>query len=427
VRPGDVSLLGVGKSFRTFRSEWQRVASWFGVPAQPRADHWVLREASLTIGSGEALGVAGPNGAGKSTLAKLVTGIMRPTEGAVRVAGRVAAILELGTGFHPELTGRQNVINAAGLMGHPRNAIMAALPGVEAFADVGEYFDLPIRVCSSGMQMRIAFSVATAFRPDVLIVDEALAVGDAEFKARCYERIAAFRAAGTTLILISHSMEDLVKHCARGILIRAGRIELDATSREVANRYLELTSVRPRTRAPESEVMSTLSTQVEKYHERRGYRRDEHRFGAGGARILDYELDAGGNAYPTIVESGCRVILRMTVAFDRDVRGPVFGFLLKTIDGVFLYGTNSNQGNVGRPLPENVPSGSAVECEFEIPMGLNHGDYLLSLGVSEAHEGGTLNALDRRYDSILVSVHRPPGLWGIVDMGGVFRLRRLDH
>ena len=180
-----MSLLCVqdlGKAFRAYRSEWQRFARWFGIPAKPSEEHWVLRHVNFDIQPGEAIGIIGHNGAGKSTLLKMITGTLQATEGYMQVNGRIAAILELGMGFNHELTGRQNVFHAAGLMGFSVEQIQQTIPDIEAFAEIGEYFDEPVRTYSSGMQMRVAFSVATAFRPEILIIDEILAVGDISFQ-----------------------------------------------------------------------------------------------------------------------------------------------------------------------------------------------------------------------------------------------------
>ncbi|HEY4138750.1 MAG TPA: Wzt carbohydrate-binding domain-containing protein, partial [Casimicrobiaceae bacterium] len=321
---------------------------------------------------------------------------------------------------------RENAQRAAGLMGYGYAAIAATMPAIEEFAGIGDYFDQPIRTCSSGMQMRVAFSVATAFRPDILIVDEALAVGDASFKARCYERIAGFRRSGSTLVLVSHSMEDIVKHCTRALLVHRGRLARIGSPREVANLYLDLMASRPETAGTMERVATKLSTETERYGERFGYRAQEHRFGSGGARIIDFVLSEDGVEYPAMIKADRTFSVRMSVRFDRNVRRPVFGILVKTIDGLFLYGTNSELSNCGAPIPPLVHAGAVVECEFEIPAAINSGDYLLSLGISERLESSELEALDRRYDSILMNVFHASGFWGLADMKASFQTIRID-
>ena len=235
---GKLVVSNVSKAYKRYPGKWARVLEW--LTGKPRHDKtWVLQDINFTIHPGEAVGIVGVNGAGKSTLLKIITGTTQPTSGSVHIEGRVAALLELGMGFHPDFTGRQNVLMAGQLLGLRSDEIAACMPAIEAFAEIGDYIERPVRTYSSGMQMRLAFSVATAVRPDVLIVDEALSVGDAYFQAKCYQRIAQFKEQGTTLLLVSHSPGDVVKHCERAIMLRNGCIELDGSSRAVTNRYLD--------------------------------------------------------------------------------------------------------------------------------------------------------------------------------------------
>jgi len=235
-----ITVTSLGKAYKLYPNRWARFAEW-AIPFS-KARHalkWVLSDLNFTINSGEAVGIVGINGAGKSTLLKLITGTSQPTTGSVHTNGRVAALLELGMGFHPDFTGRQNVFMACQLMGLHVDQINELMPAIESFAEIGDYIDQQVRVYSSGMQMRLAFSVATALRPDILIVDEALSVGDAFFQTKCYQRIIQFKEKGTTLLLVSHSVGDIVKHCERAILIKSGRIGQDGTSRLVTNLYLD--------------------------------------------------------------------------------------------------------------------------------------------------------------------------------------------
>ncbi len=213
-----------------------RVASWFSA-VPPQEETWILRDINFDVAQGEAVGIVGQNGAGKSTLLKMITGTLRPSEGYIRTHGRVAAILELGMGFNGELTGRQNVLHSAGLMGFTHAQISAAMDDIEAFAEVGEYFDKPMRVYSSGMQMRVAFSVATAFRPDILIVDEALSVGDAYFQHKSFDRIREFQRQGTSLLIVSHDKAAIQSLCDRAILLEQGRVLQDGQPQDIMDYY----------------------------------------------------------------------------------------------------------------------------------------------------------------------------------------------
>jgi ABC-2 type transport system ATP-binding protein/lipopolysaccharide transport system ATP-binding protein len=206
---------------------------------------WALREISFTVAGGETLGIVGRNGAGKSTLLKIIAGVLDPTTGSARVRGRVAPILELGTGFDMELTGRENVFLNALLLGHPRREIEQRLEEIVAFAELEQFVDSPLRSYSTGMVARLGFAVATAWIPDVLILDEVFAVGDTAFVQKCAERFARFRASGTTLLLVSHSPEVVEQNCSRCLWIDHGRLAADGAPGEVLARYLESASARP--------------------------------------------------------------------------------------------------------------------------------------------------------------------------------------
>ena len=222
---GTITVTELGKAYKQYLNRWSRLIEWLKSGHVKRHQlKWVLQDISFTVKAGEAVGIIGINGAGKSTLLKLITGTTLPTTGSVHMTGRVAALLELGMGFHPDFTGRQNAFMAAQLMGISNDEIVRQMPEVEAFAEIGEYIDQPVRVYSSGMQMRLAFSVATAMRPDILIVDEALSVGDAYFQHKSFDRIRQFQKAGTTLLIVSHDKAAIQSICDQAILLKAGRL-----------------------------------------------------------------------------------------------------------------------------------------------------------------------------------------------------------
>ncbi|MBK1649862.1 ABC transporter ATP-binding protein [Rhabdochromatium marinum] len=432
-----LSVRNLGKAYRRYDAEWQRVANWFGASHSPCQEHWTLRNIDFELNPGESLGIVGRNGAGKSTLLKIITGIVAPSEGQIELRspnpsdtqkGRIAAILELGMGFDLELTGRQNALHTAELMGFERAHVQAALPEIAAFADIGSYFDQPLRTYSTGMQARVAFAAVTAFRPDLLIVDEALSVGDAHFQAKCYERIAAFRAQGTSLILVTHAMSDVIVHCDRALLLRDGRLVGDDTPAHITNLYFDdlFGHSCPVTAAPavdpQPEGASTHSDfdtadARERFHTRPGYRKEEHRWGEGGAVILDYRIRAAEVEYPACIESGTMTEFAFRVQFERACASVVPGLLIKTLDGVFVYGANSlvvRSGRTGGPIA--VGTGARRVFRFRLPLALNGGDYLISFGISAGDQTETLIPLERRYDAVIVHVSRALPFWGLADL-----------
>lgn len=238
---GHIRVTGLGKAYKQYPNRWARLAEWL-IPFSPirHQQHWVLQDVEFEIAPGEAVGIVGANGAGKSTLLKMITGTTQPTQGKIELQGRVAALLELGMGFHPDFTGRQNAIMAGQLFGMQLEEIQALMPDIERFAEIGEAIDHPVRTYSSGMQMRLAFSVATARRPDILIVDEALSVGDAYFQHKSFARIRSFRKSGTTLLIVSHDRFAIQSICDSAILLKDGRVAMRGKPEPVLDYYLSL-------------------------------------------------------------------------------------------------------------------------------------------------------------------------------------------
>ncbi|QSX73648.1 ABC transporter ATP-binding protein [Lysobacter arenosi] len=360
---GELRVEGVGKAYRVWSSEWLRAANWFGLPAQPREEHWVLRDVSFSIAPGEAIGVIGQNGAGKSTLLKLITGTAQPTEGRVTRTGRVAAILELGMGFNPELTGRQNAFHSAGLMGYTQSQIEAAMQSIEDFAEVGEYFDEPVRTYSSGMQVRVAFAVATAFTPDLLIVDEALSVGDSYFQHKSFDRMRKFRDQGVSIMLVSHSLGDVKTLCDRVILLDKGEVLKDGTPDEVIDYYNALIARK------ENEKLS-----VEQRRDKDGWVMT--RSGNGKARVRSIKLvDAasGQNVSLAMVGQKLRLVLEAEVCVD--LPQLVLGFMLRDKQGHVIWGSNTWHTD---QIQEDVRAGEVVTYTLDFTCRLGPGSYSVS-------------------------------------------------
>ncbi|EAA7245440.1 ABC transporter ATP-binding protein [Salmonella enterica] len=425
-----IKVRNVGKAYKYYSSKWNRVIEKLLPGDKPQhSKKWVLKDISFTIKPGESVGIVGVNGAGKSTLLKLLTGTTQPTKGSIEIRGRVAALLELGMGFHPDFTGTQNVYMSGLMMGLSREDIERLLPEIEAFADIGDYINEPARIYSSGMLMRLAFAVATAARPDILIVDEALSVGDSRFQAKCYARIADFKKRGTTLLLVSHSAGDIVKHCERAIFLKDGDICMDGAARDVTNRYLDelfgkpgkAASNRTKNKGWSNDPAIKMSPEEisDVYHTRPGYRPEEYRWGQGGAKIIDYLIQSNGEDFPPSLIGNQQVDFIMKVIFEHDFDCVVPGLLIKTLDGLFLYGTNSFLASEGH---ENisVSRGDIRVFKFSIPVDLNSSGYLLSFGISEGNPQTDMTPLDRRYDSIILHVTRSMDFWGIIDLKATF-------
>ncbi len=358
-----MAVSGLGKAFREYRSEWQRMLSWFGVTIKPAAEHWVLRGVSFSVAPGEAIGIVGQNGAGKSTLLKLITGTLRATEGEVQINGRISAILELGMGFNPEFTGRQNAYHAAGLMGFSREVIDEAMPEIESFAEIGEYFDQPLRTYSSGMQMRVAFSVATAFKPEILIVDEALSVGDSYFQHKSFDRIRQFKTEGVSILFVTHSMGDVRALCDRVILLDKGRMLKDGQPDEVVDYYNALVAEK-----------ENAKLSVEQHREKNGWLTT--RSGTGKARVKVLQLlDAISGNELAIAQVGQAVELRLEATIHGDIPRLVLGYMIRNKQGHVIWGTNTWHTH---QIQENLKTGETVIFSLPFPCTLGTGSYSVS-------------------------------------------------
>lgn len=354
----------VGKSFREYGAEWRRFGSWFGWRSRKVKDHWVVRNISFAVRRGEAVGIVGQNGAGKSTLLKLITGTLRATEGAVYVKGRIAAILELGMGFNPDLTGRQNATHIAGLLGFSRSEIQSLMPEIEGFAEIGNYFDEAVRTYSSGMQMRVAFSLATAVRPEILIVDEALAVGDAYFVHKCFKRIRDFRDAGTTLLIVSHDKSAVQSLCDRAVMLDKGRMVADGKPQEILDLYNAMIAEKENATVRQLRTDDGAAATVS---------------GTGEATIERVWLeDRYGNSVQ-FVGVGDEADLLIRIRVKSGLSRLVIGYMIRDRLGQPIYGTNTFHSE---QVIKNVSSGDVYTLRASFPMDMGVGSYSVSVALT---------------------------------------------
>ncbi|GFZ58496.1 ABC transporter ATP-binding protein [Pseudomonas amygdali pv. morsprunorum] len=358
-----LTVKNLGKAYRVYASEFQRIGRWFGISTKPKEEHWVLKHVNFSIHAGEAIGIVGQNGAGKSTLLKMITGTLQPTEGNVQVNGRIAAILELGMGFTPDLTGRQNVYHAAGLMGFNADRIDEVIKEIEAFAEIGTYFDEPVRTYSSGMQMRVAFAVATAIRPEILIVDEALSVGDSYFQHKSFDRIREFQQQGTTLLIVSHDRGSIQALCNRAILLEKGTVIKDGKPEEVMDFYNALIA--------EKENSTVQTRELEEGGV-------QTRSGSGEATIGLVTLHNAAGERIEYVSVGETVSLRINAQVNSAIPELVVGYLIKDRLGQPVYGTNTH--HMGCKVSD-LQAGESLDYSFSFTANLGPGSYSVAVAL----------------------------------------------
>ncbi|WP_295551162.1 ABC transporter ATP-binding protein [Limnohabitans sp. Rim8] len=363
---GHIQVHGLGKAYRQYKHRWSRLAEWL-LPGKAVRHQlkWILQDINFEVQAGEAVGIIGINGAGKSTLLKLITGTTQPTTGTVSMTGRVAAMLELGMGFHPDFTGRQNAHMAAQLIGISVEDITRLMPHIEAFAELGHYIDQPVRVYSSGMQMRLAFSVATAVRPDILIVDEALSVGDTYFQHKSFDRIRAFRELGTTLLIVSHDKGAIQSICDRAILLNEGRIALEGTPETVMDFYNAMLAPM----GQKNVRLITLENNVV-----------QTRSGTGEATLSSVHLLSLQGLQVENVAVGQKLSLVIQVKTHQPIADLVLGFMIKDRTGQAVFGTNTH--HLKHTL-RNLHADQTLKFIFDFNANLGPGSYSIAVALHD--------------------------------------------
>ncbi len=385
-----VELTEVSKSYLYDASGWSRLRRWLGVGFAPQKQTAVLKPLSLRIEQGEIVGIVGRNGSGKSTLLKLIVGTLTPTTGSVLTNGRITALLELGLGFNPEFTGRDNVSNYLALNGFSEEHIKSLMPAAEKFAEIGAYFGQAMRTYSSGMQMRVAFAAATAVRPDILIVDEALAVGDSYFVHKCIERIRNFCALGTTLLYVSHDMNSVRTLCTRAILLDAGELLGDDAPAKICDFYNGLLAKKEEQSAIEQVVRSDSWI--------------ETRSGSHKAKISSVSLVDAQSHLPTkMVKLQQWIRVEIEIDLHAPIERLVVGVMLKDRWGHLVWGSNTwHADKVLKDFPHGCKK---LFCSLKIQCCLGAGSYGITVAIHEDDQH-TTNNFDWIDNAIVFDVER---------------------
>jgi len=396
-----ISAKDLSKAFKIYSNPWHRALDWVDSGKKRYQEFWALKDISFEMGRGECLGVIGPNGAGKTTLLKILTGVLDPTAGVFQVQGKVLSLLELGTGFNVELTGRQNLINSACLLGFEARLIEERMPEIESFAELGDFFDRPIKLYSSGMYVRLAFSMFVFMEPEVLIIDEALSVGDIFFQQKSFSKMREMISGGNTCIFVSHDMAAVQHLCQRAILLRHGAIEFCGDSVEAVSRYYGATGLRsicpPHDQAP----FDGAESAVEAPKPDGGLKPAEimarnilgngcrHNHGAGGLLLIGACVtDLGGHPgmnVSVLERLSFHVIVRATSA----IIDPNCGIHLYDRLGNLVFAGGAKQS--GHRLPDMSP-GQELVVVLTVQFNVQPGEYTFSLGAAEPSAVGGPNA-----------------------------------
>ncbi len=398
-----VAVQRVSKVYHLYRKPSDRIREIlpFSSSSAHRSDFWALRDVSFSAGRGEFLGIVGPNGSGKSTLLQVLCGIVQPTSGRVAANGRIAALLELGAGFNPESTGRENVYVNGEILGLSRRDLERAFPSIEAFADIGEFIDRPVKEYSSGMYVRLAFATAIHVEPEILIVDEALAVGDAVFANRCIHKFEELKRRQVTVLFVSHDLGLVKRLSDRAIFMLQGKIAAEGAPSDVVNRYVGHILER------EKDAARTESEDL----------RSTFRHGDGTSAIREVHLlDRDGNPAST-VRSGQPVVVRVRAAFSKPASNPVIGILIRNRLGIDVFGTNTRLDGQETGL---FAPGEEMEVVFRFDCLLTEQEYTLTVA-AQHWDGSSQDWLD---DVVSFRVLGSGGVAGLVNLGTEIEWRK---
>ncbi|MFT7525107.1 MAG: lipopolysaccharide transport system ATP-binding protein [Arenicella sp.] len=418
-----IQVSGVSKCYEGYRKPihrlWQSLVSSTS-DKKFYDEFWALKGIDLQVRKGETVGIVGRNGSGKSTLLQIIAGILQSTDGEVQTKGRISALLELGAGFNPEFTGMENARLNASIMGLSREEFHQKLPDIVDFCGLGDFLNRPVKTYSSGMFVRLAFAVAINMNPDILIVDEALAVGDVRFQRKCFRRLDELKESGVSILFVTHSTDSIIKYCDRAIMLDGGELKMTGTPKEVVQAYLEL-MFDSDINAGEAVEMDPenysvdFDPRVDNCLSKPTYNANEARWGDGRAKICNYELLNNGESSNGFVKSGDRLRIRMSVLFEQEVDDLIYGITVKTADGNAVYGTNSRL--VG-DMPTEQKGGDLASIEYSLTLNLLSGDYFISLGVAQDHRDKDNIAVDRRYDMIHIHIGQTPDAFGYSELHG---------
>lgn len=398
-------------------------------------EHYALHNVSFDVKRGETVGIIGTNGSGKSTILKIITGVLNPSGGNVEIDGRISALLELGAGFNMEYTGIENIYLNGTMIGFSREEIDAKMQDILDFADIGDFIHQPVKTYSSGMFVRLAFAVAINIDPEILIVDEALSVGDVFFQAKCYKKFEDFKKMGKTILFVSHDLGSISKYCDRVVLLNRGKKLAEGTPKEMVSMYKRIMVNQDKAEeiAAHQMDMSSLEEEDEKeikeaaceglWKSHYNLNPNVDEYGNGAAEIVDFAIiDENGN-YTNAIVKGTRFRLKSKVKFKQDIQDPIFTYTFKNIQGVAITGTNTMYEKKDVPLAKE---GETYVATFEQDMFLQGGEYLLSMSCT-GYKNGDFQVYHRLYDVCSVTVVSDKNTVGFYDMNSVTTVEKIEE
>lgn len=426
-----IKVDNVSKLYKLYDKPSDRLKEALGFSKKKKyKEHYALHNVSFDVNRGETVGIIGTNGSGKSTILKIITGVLNQTEGNVQINGRISALLELGAGFNMEYTGLENVYLNGTMIGFSREEIDAKLQDILDFADIGDFINQPVKTYSSGMFVRLAFAVAINIDPEILIVDEALSVGDVFFQTKCYHKFEEFKKMGKTILFVSHDLGSIAKYCDRVVLLNQGVKLAEGAPREMIDIYKKIivkgkTQDIKKVEDVQQKVNSLITSQA---HDGRHWN-DHYRinpkvneYGTKQAEIIDFAIIDEHGIYTNSIVKGTQFKICSKVLFHEAINDPIFTYTIKTLRGTDITGTNTmfEKQSVGI-----AKAGEVYVATFEQEMNLQGGEYLLSISCTGFVEG-ELKAYHRLYDVVNITVISEKNTVGFYDMNSIVSIEKVE-
>ena len=408
-----IQVKHLDKMYKLYNKPSDRLRETLGFKV-PVREHYALRDVNFQVERGETVGIIGTNGSGKSTILKIITGVLNPTAGEVKVDGRISALLELGAGFNMEYTGIENVYLNGTMMGFSKEKVDARLQDILDFADIGDFVYQPVKSYSSGMFVRLAFAVAINIDPEILIVDEALSVGDVFFQAKCYRKFEEFKKMGKTILFVSHDLSSISRYCDRVILLNKGVKLEEGSPKQMVDMYKQLLVGQDPAKAEEKK-----EEQKESWSQQFQVNPNMLEYGTKLAEIVDFAVLDDKDRCTNTIEKSSSFRIRMKVVFHQDIQEPIIAYTFKDIKGTEITGTNTL---FEKKSVEHSQAGDSCTVTFEQEMFLQGGEYLLSFGCT-GYKDGEFTVFHRLYDACNITVVSNKNTVGFYDMNSKVEIR----
>ena len=419
-----IDIKNLTKEYKMYASKKDRLVETIFPSVKKHSTFRAMDNLNLEVKKGEILGILGKNGAGKSTLLKMVTGVVVPTSGEIKVNGKISSLLELGTAFNMELTGLENIYQHGQVMGLSKEEIEATKQDVIDFADIGDHLYQPVKTYSSGMFARLAFACAINVDPEILIVDEVLSVGDMAFQLKCFKKFQQFKERGKTILFVTHSIADVLKNCTRTIILQNGKKTFDGGVKEGVELYKKIITGNAPTENKTDEKKFIKGKEENTWKSHFNENPNVIEYGNLKAQVIDYGVFDENNKYLSFIDNDKTVVLKSKIKFNEEIDNPIFTMTIKDFNGVEIAGTNTM---IEKIYPGKFQKGEIAEVEFKQKLPIAPNKYTLSFSCTHINANGELEVLNRKYEALLIEIISSKDNVGLVKLDTKIDIKRVQE